>query len=184
MAISVVIGALGLIKRGTQKYFDEISRKPSLQEIERLVLTSSAHILRQIQCKRNSCLQNYYLKFIYNQYNILLFIYSHIYIYIYSKLLIQIQQYEYLFLHIFFINDTLHHKKLHCNISKGKLIQNFSLIHSSCRNEQTFICLRCQVKDLADNCIKTAFERTASHGNNNKSNGNNNVNTVENQFFN
>ena len=66
MAISVVIGALGLIKRGTQKYFDEISRKPSLQEIERIVLTSSAHILRQMQCKRNSCLQNYYLKFIYN----------------------------------------------------------------------------------------------------------------------
>ena len=44
--IPVVIGASGVIKRGTQNLIDQIPGKPSLQEMQKIVLTSSsAHIL-------------------------------------------------------------------------------------------------------------------------------------------
>ena len=46
--IPVIIGALGMIKKGTQTDIDEIPGKPSLQEIRRIVLTSTACILRKI----------------------------------------------------------------------------------------------------------------------------------------
>ena len=45
--IPVVIGALGMIKKGTQNFIDQIPGKPSLQEIQKIVLTSTAHILRK-----------------------------------------------------------------------------------------------------------------------------------------
>ena len=43
--ISVVIGALGMIKKGTQNFIDQILGKPSLQGMPRIVLTSTAQIL-------------------------------------------------------------------------------------------------------------------------------------------
>ena len=46
--IPVVIGALGMIKKGTQNFIDQIPGKPSLQEMQKIVLTSTAHILRKV----------------------------------------------------------------------------------------------------------------------------------------
>ena len=46
--ISVVVGALGMIKKGTQNFIDEIPGKASLQKMQRIVLTSTAHILRKV----------------------------------------------------------------------------------------------------------------------------------------
>ena len=45
--IPVVIGALGMIKKGIQNFIDQIPAKPSLQEMQKTVLTSPAHILRK-----------------------------------------------------------------------------------------------------------------------------------------
>ena len=45
--IPVVIGALGMIKKGTQSYLDKIPGKPSLYEIQKIVLNSTSHILRR-----------------------------------------------------------------------------------------------------------------------------------------
>ena len=42
----MVIGTLGMINKGTQKYIDEIPRKLSLQEIQKNILRSTAHTLR------------------------------------------------------------------------------------------------------------------------------------------
>ena len=41
--IPVVIGALGMIKKGTQNFNDQIPGKCSLQEIQKIVLTNTAH---------------------------------------------------------------------------------------------------------------------------------------------
>ena len=46
--IPVVISAFVMIKKGTQIYIDEISGKPSLQEMQKIALTSSGHILRKV----------------------------------------------------------------------------------------------------------------------------------------
>ena len=46
--IPVVIGALRMIKMGTQNFIDQIPGKPSLQEMQKIVLTSTTHILRKI----------------------------------------------------------------------------------------------------------------------------------------
>ena len=46
--IPVVIGAWGIIKKGTQNFIDEIPCKPSLQEMLKIVLTSTAHVLRKV----------------------------------------------------------------------------------------------------------------------------------------
>ena len=46
--IPVVIGALGMIKKDTQNFIDQIPGKPSLQEMQKIVLTSTAHILRKV----------------------------------------------------------------------------------------------------------------------------------------
>ena len=43
--IAVIVGARSLIKKGTQKYVDEISGDFSLAEIQKIVLNSTAHIL-------------------------------------------------------------------------------------------------------------------------------------------
>ena len=45
--IPVIKGALGMIKKGTQKYVNEIPGNLSLAEIQKIVLNSTAHILRR-----------------------------------------------------------------------------------------------------------------------------------------
>ena len=44
--IPVIVGALGMIKKGCQKRLDKIPGQPQLQKIQQIVLTSTAHILR------------------------------------------------------------------------------------------------------------------------------------------
>ena len=44
--IPVIVGALGMIKKGIQKYVSEILGNLSLAEIQKIVLNSTAHILR------------------------------------------------------------------------------------------------------------------------------------------
>ena len=46
--IPVVIGALGTIKKGSQNFIDQIPGKASLQEMQKIVLTSTAHILQRV----------------------------------------------------------------------------------------------------------------------------------------
>ncbi len=41
------IGALGLIKKGTKEYTEQIPGKPSLYEIQKIVLSGTAHALRR-----------------------------------------------------------------------------------------------------------------------------------------
>ena len=43
---AVIAGALGITKKGTQKYVNEIPGNLSLAEIQKKVLNSTAHILR------------------------------------------------------------------------------------------------------------------------------------------
>ena len=45
--IPVIVGALCMIKKGTQKYVNEIQENFSLAEIHKIVLNSMAHILRK-----------------------------------------------------------------------------------------------------------------------------------------
>ena len=45
--IPVIVGALGMIKTGTQKYVNEIPGKLYFAEIQKIVLNSTAHILRR-----------------------------------------------------------------------------------------------------------------------------------------
>ena len=47
-AIPVVIGALSMIKEGTQDFSDQILGKASLQEMHEIVLTSTARMLRKV----------------------------------------------------------------------------------------------------------------------------------------
>ena len=46
--ILVVIGALGMIKKGTQNFIVQIPGNHSLQEMQKNVLTSTVHILRKV----------------------------------------------------------------------------------------------------------------------------------------
>ena len=43
--VPVIVGALGMIKNGCQKHLDTIPGEPQLQEIQKIVLMSTAHIL-------------------------------------------------------------------------------------------------------------------------------------------
>ena len=45
--IPVEIGALGLVTKGTKEFLDKISGNPSLQEIQKIVLSGTAHVLRK-----------------------------------------------------------------------------------------------------------------------------------------
>ena len=45
--LPVVIGALGLIKKDTDKFLEQIPRNPRLEEVQKIVLNSTAHILRR-----------------------------------------------------------------------------------------------------------------------------------------
>ena len=47
VTISFVIGALGMIKKGTEKHLEKIPRRPSLVEMGKIALTGTAHILRK-----------------------------------------------------------------------------------------------------------------------------------------
>ena len=46
--IPVVIGALGMIKKESQNFIDQIPGKPSLQEMQNIVLTSITQILQKV----------------------------------------------------------------------------------------------------------------------------------------
>ena len=43
--IPVVVGALGLIKKGTNAFIERIPGSPSFQEVQKIVLNSTAHVL-------------------------------------------------------------------------------------------------------------------------------------------
>ena len=45
--VQVISGALVMIKKGFQEHLDTIPGEPQLQEIQKIVLTSTAHILRK-----------------------------------------------------------------------------------------------------------------------------------------
>ena len=45
--VPVTVGDLGMIKKGCQKHLDTFPGEPQLQEIQKIVLTSTAHILRK-----------------------------------------------------------------------------------------------------------------------------------------
>ena len=46
--IPVVVGALGLVKKGTEELINMIPGNPSLREVQKIVLTSTAHVLRAL----------------------------------------------------------------------------------------------------------------------------------------
>ena len=45
--IPIVVGALGLVKKGTANYLEKIPGKQNLAEIQKMLLTSTTHILRK-----------------------------------------------------------------------------------------------------------------------------------------
>ena len=45
--VPVIVGALGMIKKGYQKHLDKIPGESTIQEIQKIVLTSTAHTLRK-----------------------------------------------------------------------------------------------------------------------------------------
>ena len=45
--IPIVVGALGLVKQGSAKHLEKIPDRQNLAEIQKIVLTSTAHILRK-----------------------------------------------------------------------------------------------------------------------------------------
>ena len=48
MTIPVIIGALGLVKKGMEKYINKIPGNISIQDTQKCVLLGTAHILRRI----------------------------------------------------------------------------------------------------------------------------------------
>ena len=46
VTIPVVIGASGMIKKGTEKHLEQIPGSPNLAEMQKIALTGTAHILR------------------------------------------------------------------------------------------------------------------------------------------
>ena len=46
--IPVVIGALSMVKKGTKNFINQIPGKPSLEVMQKKVLTSTGHILRKV----------------------------------------------------------------------------------------------------------------------------------------
>ena len=45
--VPVIIGALGMVKKGTEKHLQKIPGGHKLKEVQKIVLTSTAHILRK-----------------------------------------------------------------------------------------------------------------------------------------
>ena len=48
LIIPIVVGALGLVKKGTAKHLEKIPGKQNLAEIQKVVLTNAAHMLRSV----------------------------------------------------------------------------------------------------------------------------------------
>ena len=48
MAIPVVTGALGMIKEKTEDHIKQILGNPCLQELQKIVLNGTAHLLRRV----------------------------------------------------------------------------------------------------------------------------------------
>ena len=46
VTIPAVIGAFGMIKKGTEKHLEKIPGIPNLDEMQKIALTGTAHILR------------------------------------------------------------------------------------------------------------------------------------------
>ena len=66
--IPVIVGALGMIKKGSQKYVNEIPGNLSLAEIQKIVLNSMAHIFLEepFHSKRKTRLFNtHYFEILY-----------------------------------------------------------------------------------------------------------------------
>ncbi|XP_013385591.1 uncharacterized protein LOC106155343 [Lingula anatina] len=49
ITIPVVIGALGLVKKGLEKYTDKIPGNINIHEVQKIVLIETTHILRRLQ---------------------------------------------------------------------------------------------------------------------------------------
>ena len=47
VTIPIVIGALGIIKKGTRKHLEQVPGSSNLAEIQKIALTGTAHILRK-----------------------------------------------------------------------------------------------------------------------------------------
>ena len=45
--VPVVVGARGMVKKGIQNHLNTIPGEPNLQEIQKVVLTSTTHLLRK-----------------------------------------------------------------------------------------------------------------------------------------
>ena len=45
--VPVIVGALGMIKKGTHRYIEKLPGIHHLYEIQKIVLTSTAHLLRK-----------------------------------------------------------------------------------------------------------------------------------------
>ena len=45
--VPVVVGSLGMVKKGIQNHLNTIPGEPNLQEIQKIVLTSTTHLLRK-----------------------------------------------------------------------------------------------------------------------------------------
>ena len=43
----IIVGAFSMVKRGIQNHLKSQAGEPKLQEIQKIVLTSTAHILRK-----------------------------------------------------------------------------------------------------------------------------------------
>ena len=50
IVIPVVAGALGMIKKNTEDHIKRIPRNLGLQELQKIVLNGTAHLLRRVLC--------------------------------------------------------------------------------------------------------------------------------------
>ena len=47
VTVSVVIGALGMIKKGTEKHLENMGGSPNFAEMQEITFTGTAHIIRK-----------------------------------------------------------------------------------------------------------------------------------------
>ena len=47
VTIPVVVGVLGMFKKGTEKHLEQIAGSPNLAEMQKIAVTSTAHNLRK-----------------------------------------------------------------------------------------------------------------------------------------
>ena len=48
ITVPVVIGALGVVKKGIEKHIDKITGKINITELQKIALLESSHILRRV----------------------------------------------------------------------------------------------------------------------------------------